>query len=108
MFVSFAVLEGHPLSRELSGGRVRTQSGEDAVAAVVRRIEQDTRCRVVVARRQGPVGEGAAGEYEVTLRGCLPESRGRPMRIEGAIRVRLHPGYGPLGPSSPGVAQRLT
>lgn len=92
MFVSFAVLEGHPLSRELSGGRVRTRAGEDAVAAVVRRIEQDTRCRVVVARPAVPGGEGAAGDYELTLRGCPPASRGRPARIEGAIRVRLHPG----------------
>ncbi len=100
MFISFVVLQGHPLSRELSGGRVRMQAGEDAVTAVMRRIAQDTRCRVVDALRTSSSGEGGPGDYEVTLRGCLPQSRGRPARIEAAIRVRVHLGEIPLRPVS--------
>lgn len=96
MFVTFVVVRGHALSKELAGGRVRAKRGEQGLAAVVRRVEQDTRCRVVSAIE---VAEGSRGAYELTLRGHLCTARGRlPGLVEGAVRVTLHQGDEVLGP----------
>ncbi|MDB4931710.1 MAG: hypothetical protein JWM10_4194 [Myxococcaceae bacterium] len=102
MFVSFVVVRGHELARQLAGGRVRVKDGEDEVVAVGRRIAQDTRCRIVEVR--GAVAEGqreaaASRQYELTLRGCLPyPAKGPRVQAEGTIRVTLRSGADALGP----------
>jgi hypothetical protein len=94
MFVTFVVVRGHPLAKDLAGGRVRLQAGGDELAAVCRRVAKDTRCRVVAARAV----EGAPGDYELTLGGCVaPRPRGL-AEAEGTLRVTVRAGAQVLGP----------
>jgi hypothetical protein len=83
--VSFAVVEDHPLTRGLLGGRVRIPRGESAVGAVVRRIERDTRCEVTGVQS---VGEFAR-HFRVSLRGSNGERGPGGRVVEGAIVVRI-------------------
>jgi hypothetical protein len=99
VFVSFVVVKGHELARQLAGGRVRVKVGEDEVVAVGRRIAQDTRCRIVDVRGAAPDGQAASRHYELTLRGCLPvQAKGPRVQAEGTIRVTLRSGSDALGP----------
>lgn len=91
MFVSFVIVGAHDLAKGLAGGRVRVPAGEDLVAAVRRRIAQDTRCDVVEIRRSGHDDRQeppAVIHYDVTLRGCLSRPGvARGALHEGTIRV---------------------
>ncbi|MDB4930394.1 MAG: hypothetical protein JWM10_2878 [Myxococcaceae bacterium] len=99
MFLTFVVVQGHPLAKELAGGRVRRKHGEDELGAVSRRLAQDTRCRVVAARRCTGDAGLVEGEYEVTLRGVMPDQPSRQRaESEGTIRVRVHRGGEALSP----------
>lgn len=99
MFVSFVVVNSHPLSKELAGGRVRAREGETEEQAVFRRVAQDTRCRVVAVHRVTP--EQGTPHYDLTLHGCLAHhGPQRSVRSEGTIRVKVLSGErarGPLG-----------
>lgn len=97
MFVSFVVVKRHPLSRDLSGGRVRAGRNEPDIDAVVRRIEQDTGSRVVDVRE---ATEGPRGALALTLRGHLPTPRSSGPRgpVEGAVHVTIHQGRDTFGP----------
>lgn len=103
MFASFIVTQGHALSKELAGGRVRVRAGEDLAEAVSRRVAQDARCHVLEVKAIAAEGavDGDVQHYELRLRGWLPQpARGRTVSAEGSIRVRVLSGpraCGPLG-----------
>lgn len=88
---TFLIVERHPLTKGLSGGRAYILGGEDALGAVSRRIARDTRCAVVslVVERHEPVA-GAAGTLwhcRVTLRGSVGPGRPKGGVIEAELGV---------------------
>lgn len=81
MFVSFMVVESHPLAKGLNGGRFRHHEGEPLIVGLLRRVAQDTRTQVL-AHAEEPAG---SRRYRLTLRGTM----GRGQQGEGAIVVAL-------------------
>lgn len=87
MFISFEILQSHPLAKGLSAGRARPTADEGALEAIARKIAQETRCEVLSLARVSPSNHRERGEhYELTIRGYL--TRFTPTS-EGTIRVRV-------------------